>query len=70
MRYRVATARGLTLGIVNEENAVRRADPVIVKYMPSKFGELWQHPHVVATLRVMLHEGEISMKTTAHAEDF
>lgn len=59
-----------TISRISNSRPVRSADPVILHFVPSKFGSLWQHPDVVDTLRVMLRENEISMRTTAHAEAF
>jgi hypothetical protein len=61
--YRAASPKGEQYGGVNEVNAIGSGDPTLLKWLPSKFATLWNHPDVQATLAVMLSEGEVSMKS-------
>jgi hypothetical protein len=61
-QYRAATPLGEQHGIVNEASTLPTGDPVLVKYLPSMFPVLWNHPDVQETLAVMLKEGEVRMR--------
>lgn len=61
--YKAATALGESMGIVNEAATVPTGDPVIIKYLPSQFSELWAHPEVQATLHLLFSEGAIALKS-------
>jgi len=61
--FRAATPLGESMGIINEAATLPTGDPVIIRYAPSKFAELWAHPEVQATLNVLLSEGVIAMKS-------
>jgi hypothetical protein len=63
--YRAATPLGEQYGIVNEANAIGSGDPVLVKYLPSKFAALWAHRAVQDTLAAMLREGEVKWRDGA-----
>ncbi|RDU95163.1 hypothetical protein [Trinickia dinghuensis] len=62
VRYRIATALGHANGIVNEPNEVRRADPIIVRFVPSKFAALWSPPRVQDALHWLIREQEIAYR--------
>jgi len=63
--YRAATPLGEQYGAVNENNAIGSGDPILLKYLPSKFAALWAHPDVQATLAAMLSEGEVKWRDGA-----
>jgi hypothetical protein len=67
--FRAATPLGESMGIINEAATLPTGDPVIIKYAPSKFAELWAHQEVAATLRVLLSEGAIAMKSASAKQE-
>jgi hypothetical protein len=68
--YRAASPKGEQYGAINEKNSVPSGDPILLKYLPSRFAALWNHPDVQATLQMMLSEGEVRMREPAQSEIF
>lgn len=68
--YRAASPKGEQYGAINEKNSVPSGDPILLKYLSSRFATLWAHHDVQATLQVMLSEGEVRMREPAQSEIF
>jgi hypothetical protein len=68
--YRAASPKGEQYGAINEKNSVPSGDPILLKYLPSRFAALWNHPDVQATLAAMVKEGEVRVREPAQSEIF
>ncbi|MFM0088955.1 hypothetical protein PQR46_18770 [Paraburkholderia sediminicola] len=63
--YKVATALGESLGIVNEASTLPTGDPVLVKYVPSMFASLWASDEVQEALADLLKAGDVKYRDGA-----
>ncbi len=62
--YRAATPKGEQYGAVNEKNSVPSGDPILLKYLSSRFSILWNSPDVQATLADLVSRCEVRYRET------
>jgi len=63
--YKVATPLGESLGAVNEVSALPTGDPTLLKFVPSRFADLWASSQVRAAMTDLLEAGDIKLRDGA-----